>query len=77
MTRGQIINKYYVTKADIQKLLGVRFETAKKLYDKAEEKEIQNEYRAFTNKVQLLEVLKLAGINYKFLKSQIEQEKTA
>lgn len=77
MNRQEIINKYYVTKKDIQVLLGVNFETAKKLYDHADQEEAKNEYRAHQSKVPLKAILAAAGVDYKFLRRQIEQEKTA
>ena len=77
MSKQEIINRYYVTKKDIQVLLGVNFDTARRLYNEIDQEEAKNKFRAFQNKVPLKAILRLVGVDYKFLRRQIDNEKTA
>lgn len=71
--RSEILKQYYVSQTDIRRLLKVPYAKAKILYGIADEKE-QSQFRCFDNKVSLVEVLKIANVNYSFLRKQIESE---
>ena len=73
-TRQDIFNQYYVNRQDIQRLLKIPKEKARKVFVMVDEVEKQKRFRAHESKVPLKDVLKTAGIDYQFLKKQIESE---
>lgn len=75
-TRREILKDAYIRKTHIAVLLGVPRSTANKLYQIADE--IDNEqlgaWRVEPQKVRMKTLLRVAGIDYKFLERQIYEE---
>ena len=73
-TRREIIAEYYVNAKDLQRLLRISYKNALRLFREIEEQEEKKRFRAHERKVPLVDCLKLAGVEYYFLKEQIEGE---
>lgn len=68
------MNQYYVSKTDVQRLLKIPRDKAREVYQIVDEAEQKKPFRAHESKVPLRDVLKVAGVNYQFLRKQIESE---
>ena len=74
-TRQQIANQLYLTKTDIQRLLGVSQYKARRIYDLADgiDKD-ELKYRIEPTKVRISSVSKATGISLNLIKKQAEEE---
>lgn len=74
-TRQQIANQLYLTKTDIQRLLGVSQYKARQIYDLADgiDKD-ELKYRIEPTKVRLTSVSKVTGLSLNLIKKQAEEE---
>ena len=74
-TRQQIANQLYLTKTDIQRLLGVSQYKARRIYDLADEIDAEElKYRIEPTKVRLTSVSKVTGLSLNLIKKQAEEE---
>lgn len=74
-TRQQIANQLYLTKTDIQRLLGVSQYKARRIYDLADEIDAEElKYRIEPTKVRISSVSKATGISLNLIKKQAEEE---
>ena len=74
-TRQQIANQFYLTKTDIQRLLGVSQYKARQIYELADgiDKD-ELKYRVEPTKVRLTSVSKVTGLSLNLIKKQAEEE---
>ena len=74
-TRQQIASQLYLTKTDIQRLLGVSQYKARQIYDLADEIDAEElKYRIEPTKVRISSVSKATGISLNLIKKQAEEE---
>ncbi|WP_102341274.1 hypothetical protein [Galactobacillus timonensis] len=74
-TRQQIANQLYLTKTDIQRLLGVSQYKARRIYDLADGIDTEElKYRVEPTKVRLTSVSKVTGLSLNLIKKQAEEE---
>ena len=74
-TRQQIANQLYLTKADIQRLLGVSQQKAVRIYDLANQIDAEDlKYRVEPTKVRITSISKVTGISVNLMKKQAEKE---
>lgn len=74
-TKLERLNLYYWRKKDIAIVLNIQHEIACKLFDTAmKQMKIENEFIIHANKVEQRLVLKIANINERLLRKQIESE---
>lgn len=74
-TRQQIANQLYLTKTDIQRLLGVSQQKAVKIYDLANQIDAEDlKYRVEPTKVRITSISKVTGISVNLMKKQAEEE---
>lgn len=74
-TRQQIANQLYLTKTDIQRLLGVSQYKARRIYDLADEIDAEElKYRIEPTKVRISSISKATGISLNLIKKQAEEE---
>ena len=74
-TRQQIANQLYLTKTDIQRLLGVSQYKARRIYDLADGIDAEElKYRIEPTKVRITSISKVTGISVNLLKKQAEEE---
>ena len=74
-TRQQIANQLYLTKTDIQRLLGVSQYKARRIYDLADGIDAEElKYRIEPTKVRISSVSKATGISLNLIKKQAEEE---
>ena len=74
-TRQQIANQLYLTKTDIQRLLGVSQYKARRIYDLANSIDTEElKYRIEPTKVRISSVSKATGISLNLIKKQAEEE---
>lgn len=74
-TRQQIANQLYLTKTDIQRLLGVSQQKAVRIYDLANEIDAEDlKYRIEPTKVRITSISKVTGISVNLMKKQAEEE---
>ena len=71
-TKKDILNQYYVSQTDIQRLLGISYKHAKKVFDILIAQQ-DEEFRIYDRKVPLKDVLGLMRINYNFLRKQVDE----
>ena len=74
-TRAEIAAQPYQSKSDIQHLLLVSWNTATRIYQKANElddKELK--YRIMDNRVRTSSVMKVTGLSYNMIEKQIRGE---
>lgn len=73
-TRQQIANQLYLTKTDIQRLLGVSQYKARRIYDLADEIDAEElKYRIEPTKVRISSISKATGISLNLIKKQAEE----
>ena len=73
-TRQQIANQLYLTKTDIQRLLGVSQYKARMIYDLANNIDTEElKYRVEPTKVRLTSVSKVTGLSLNLIKKQAEE----
>lgn len=73
-TRQQIASQLYLTKTDIQRLLGVSQYKARRIYDLADEIDAEElKYRIEPTKVRISSVSKATGISLNLIKKQAEE----
>lgn len=73
-TRQQIASQLYLTKTDIQRLLGVSQYKARRIYDLANEIDAEElKYRIEPTKVRISSVSKATGISLNLIKKQAEE----
>ena len=73
-TRQQIANQLYLTKTDIQRLLGVSQYKARRIYDLANNIDTEElKYRIEPTKVRISSVSKATGISLNLIKKQAEE----
>lgn len=74
-TRQQIANQLYLTKTDIQRLLGVSQQKAVRIYDLANQIDAEDlKYRVEPTKVRITSISKVTGISVNLMKKQAEEE---
>jgi len=74
-TRQQIANQLYLTKTDIQRLLGVSQYKARRIYDLANQIDAEDlKYRVEPTKVRITSISKVTGISVNLMKKQAEEE---
>lgn len=74
-TRQQIASQLYLTKTDIQRLLGVSQYKARRIYDLANNIDAEElKYRIEPTKVRISSVSKATGISLNLIKKQAEEE---
>ena len=74
-TRQQIANQRYLTKTDIQRLLGVSQQKAVRIYDLANQIDTEDlKYRVEPTKVRITSISKVTGISVNLMKKQAEEE---
>ena len=74
-TRQQIANQLYLTKTDIQRLLGVSQYKARRIYDLANQIDAEDlKYRVEPTKVRITSISKVTGISVNLMKKQAEKE---
>ena len=74
-TRQQIANQLYLTKTDIQRLLGVSQYKARRIYDLADGIDAEElKYRIEPTKVRITSISKVTGISVNLMKKQAEEE---
>lgn len=74
-TRQQIASQLYLTKTDIQRLLGVSQYKARRIYDLADGIDAEElKYRIEPTKVRISSVSKATGISLNLIKKQAEEE---
>lgn len=74
-TRQQIASQLYLTKTDIQRLLGVSQYKARRIYDLADGIDTEElKYRVEPAKVRLTSVSKVTGLSLNLIKKQAEEE---
>lgn len=74
-TRQQIANQLYLTKSDIQRLLGVSQQKAVRIYDLANQIDAEDlKYRVEPTKVRITSISKVPGISVNLMKKQAEEE---
>lgn len=74
-TRQQIANQFYLTKTDIQRLLGVSQYKARQIYDLADGIDTEElKYRVEPTKVRITSISKVTGISVNLMKKQAEEE---
>lgn len=74
-TRQQIASQLYLTKTDIQRLLGVSQYKARRIYDLADGIDTEElKYRIEPTKVRISSVSKATGISLNLIKKQAEEE---
>lgn len=74
-TRQQIASQLYLTKTDIQRLLGVSQYKARRIYDLANQIDAEDlKYRVEPTKVRITSISKVTGISVNLMKKQAEEE---
>lgn len=74
-TRQQIATQLYLTKTDIQRLLGVSQYKARRIYDLADGIDAEElKYRIEPTKVRITSISKVTGISVNLIKKQAEEE---
>ena len=74
-TRQQIANQLYLTKTDIQRLLGVSQQKAVRIYDLANQIDAEDlKFRVEPTKVRITSISKVTGISVNLMKKQAEEE---
>lgn len=74
-TRQQIANQLYLTKTDIQRLLGVSQQKAVRIYELANQIDAEDlKYRVEPTKVRITSISKVTGISVNLMKKQAEEE---
>lgn len=74
-TRQQIANQLYLTKTDIQRLLGVSQYKARRIYDLADGIDTEElKYRVEPTKVRLTSISKVTGLSLNLIKKQAEEQ---
>jgi hypothetical protein len=74
-TRQQIASQLYLTKTDIQRLLGVSQQKAVRIYDLANQIDAEDlKYRVEPTKVRITSISKVTGISVNLMKKQAEEE---
>lgn len=71
--RAELIRQYYVNISEIKELLQIPRRNAEALFREIDKQEERKPFRAHY-KVPLMDVLKLAGVDYGFLSEQIKEE---
>lgn len=74
-TRAELIAQPYQSKSDIRHLLMVSWNTAARIYQKAEELDDKTlKYRIYDTRVRTSSVLKVTGLSYNLIEKQIRGE---
>lgn len=73
-TRKEILGEYYVNAKDIQRLLRISYPKALQIFKEIDEQEEAKRFRAHERKVPLVDCLNYAGVDYYFLRKQVEGE---
>ena len=76
-TREELLNQIYLSQTDIQQLLSISYEKAKRLYDQCDYYENGLNFRLFENKIRMKTLLHTLGISYEELERSIKKRLTA